>query len=102
MKKVINGKSYNTETADKVASWSNDYSTSDFNWCEESLYKTKKGQWFIAGEGGAMSKYSKPCSNNSQCGGDGLELLTPDEAKSWLEDRDEIDILEAHFAIEEG
>jgi hypothetical protein len=52
MKRVINGKLYNTETAAMVCEWS--YSNrSDFNYKSEELYKTKKGAWFLFKEGGA-------------------------------------------------
>lgn len=55
MKKVINGKVYNTETAEEVASYSFSNSN-DFRYIREKLYRTKKGNWFLYGEGGPMTK----------------------------------------------
>ena len=52
MKKIIEGKVYDTETADCAAEWSSPHTRSDFHYCEEGLYRTKKGTWFLAGEAG--------------------------------------------------
>jgi hypothetical protein len=101
MKKVIDGKVYNTETAEKIGHWWNGYSNTDFNNCEESLYKTKKGQFFIAGEGGAFSKYSVSCGNG-RGGGSGIVLLSENEAREWAEEHLDADDVEANFTVEEG
>lgn len=102
MKKVINGKVYNTETADLIAEYSNGYRYNDFNYLEETLYRTKKGQFFIAGEGGAISKYAK-YTGDSSCYGKDIELLTCAEALTWCEDNDiDADIIAEYFEVEEG
>ena len=85
MKKVIDGKTYNTETAECLANWWNGCSTADFGYCLENLYRTKKGTYFIAGEGGAMSKYAQSCGHNSVCGGEGITPLSEFEAREWVE-----------------
>lgn len=64
MKKVINGKMYNTETATRIASWDNGIYGNDFKSCEEDLYLSKKGQYFVAGSGGAMSSYAQSYGNS--------------------------------------
>ncbi len=98
MKKVIEGKIYNTETAEEVHSWENHYYSNDFHHCEETLYRTKKGAWFLAGSGGAMSKYSRTCGSNSWTGGDGMEVLTDAEAQAWLEDHGaDADLIQRYF-----
>ena len=97
-KKIVNGIRYNTETAELIAKWSNSYYSSDFKYCEESLYKTKKGSWFISGEGGPMSKYAVSAGNNSYGGGSDIRPLTPEEARQWLEDTEHFNELENHFA----
>ncbi|MCJ1989389.1 hypothetical protein [Pseudolactococcus carnosus] len=56
MKKIIKGKSYDTETAKEIGSitigrWG------DYNWYDETLYQKKTGEFFIYGHGGANSKY---------------------------------------------
>jgi hypothetical protein len=97
MKQIINGKRYNTDTATLLHEWSNDYYGNDFRWCEESLYKTKSGNYFLTGSGGPMSKYSRSCGSNTVCGGSGLEPISRKEAITWLEDHDGTEELEEHF-----
>ena len=43
MKKIINGKRYDTETAEKIGVWDNARSISDFDCCEETLYRKRTG-----------------------------------------------------------
>lgn len=57
MNKYINHKGYNTETAQALASWNNGIYPNDFNWCKETLYIKKTGEYFLHGDGGAYSKY---------------------------------------------
>lgn len=42
MKKIINGRKYDTETAKEIGYWSNRYPCGNFNWCQETLYKKKQ------------------------------------------------------------
>ncbi len=97
MKKIINGKKYDTETATLIADWSNDQGCSDFRHCEEHLYVKKTGEYFIYGKGGAMSRYARQCDGNSYCGGSGIVPLTREEALEWAENNMSVDDVEAHF-----
>lgn len=102
MKQIIEGLTYNTETAEMI-DW-NEYSTpGDFRYVHEALYKTKKGRFFLAGKGGALSKYSRSCGNNGSCGGSGIIPLDPDEALAWCEqNRVDPDIVTKYFKVEEA
>ena len=103
MKRIINGKSYNTDTATLIAETDNGLSHSDFKVIEEDLYKTKKGQYFISYFGGAATCYAV---RNGQWAseGRGIKLLSDTEAMRFLESNDEVNALEKYFAseIEEG
>ena len=102
MKKIINGKTYNTETAELIGDYSQSY-PNDFNYIEEALYVTKKGGYFLAGGGGAMSKYSRSVDQNSYCGGSGMHVIPKGEALAWCERHDiDSDTIEHFFEIEEG
>ena len=84
MKKIINGKMYNTETAKELGydSYSN---SRDFNyWCE-TLYQKRTGEFFLHGEGGANSKYAEMVDMNCWCGGERIFPLTMEQAKHWAE-----------------
>ena len=85
MKKIINGKVYDTEKAKKVASWYSDYARNDFHYYEEELYKKKTGEFFLYGEGNAASPYSRGCGQNEWCGGEKIVPLTFKEAQDWAE-----------------
>lgn len=85
MKKVINGKVYDTETAKKVASWYSSYARNDFHYYEEELYRKKTGEFFLYGKGNAASPYSQSCGQNEWCGGERIEPLTYKEAQNWTE-----------------
>lgn len=97
VKKIIDGKRYDTATAMLVATYSNGLDYSDFKHCEEELYRTPRGNWFICGSGGPLSAYSEPCGGG-YCGSkDKIRPLTPVEAMAWLERHGETDALEENF-----
>ena len=100
MKQIIEGKVYNTETAEHLANASSNESPFDFGYWDEDLYRTKNGTFFIAGEGGAMTRWSKSCGNNSTCGGSGIIPLNESEAREWIE-RHANEKYEAIFGVAE-
>lgn len=101
MKKIVNGKRYDTKTATEIASSWNGCSRSDFKFLLETLYKTDGGAWFLAGEGGALTKYAEVLEGGrSHCGGKDVVPLTPAEAKAWLEINRKTTALETCFASE--
>ena len=83
MKKVINGKMYNTESAQLKGRISKGES---FGYFMEELYQKKTGEFFIYGEGGAMTKYSESCGNNNWCGGCKITPVSEEKAKEWAEE----------------
>lgn len=99
MKTIIDRKVYNTDTAEKLCHWDNGLGNGDFRNCSEDLYKTQKGAYFLCGEGGAMSKYSRKFGNMSGAGS-GIIVLSDSEAMEWLEAHRQIELIERHFASE--
>lgn len=96
MKKIINGKMYNTETAAKVGFWSNDLTYGDFGWIEQTLYKKKTGEFFLFGEGGPATGYAERVCGG-YCSGSRITPMTVEEAKQWAESRMNADDYEAVF-----
>ena len=86
MKQIINGRMYNTVTADLVAdvSCGSDY-RSDFRWDNTALYRTKKGAFFLAGEGGPLSRWSRRLGSGDCYSGCGIRAIGPDEAAQLCE-----------------
>lgn len=103
MKKVINGKVYDTAKAERLAGWSNGCSSSDFGYCEETLYRKRTGEMFLHGEGGPSSKYSKSNGNNEWGWGEKIVPLSYEAARKWAEDHIDADRYEAIFGeVDEG
>lgn len=101
MKKIIDRKTYDTETATLLAESENQSAfQNDFEYWEEKLYRTPKGAYFIAGSGGAYSRYGRSEGGSTMSGGVGLRLVSRDEAIQWLENNDQVDVLEAEFQDE--
>lgn len=84
MQQVINGKRYDTETAERLTGSHYGYS-SDFDYLWEDLYRTKKGAYFIAGEGGPRTSYRTEVSQNIYARGEAIRPLTEAQALDWLE-----------------
>ena len=85
MKKIINGRMYNTDTAKRLCSADNGGSCRDFSHWEEELYQKKTGEFFLYGEGGPASKYSRSCGQNEWCGGCDITPMTEQQAREWME-----------------
>ena len=97
MKKIINKKTYNTETAEEIAEYNNGLGYTDWGYVSEELYRTKKGRFFLYVEGGPKSEYSK--TNGRQTWGiSDIIPYTDEEALNWLMKNNEVDIIEALFA----
>ncbi len=96
MKKVVFGYLYNTATATKIASWNNGFSK-DLNYLEESLYITKKGNFFLVGAGGPLSKYVFLYGHSRFAGSD-LIPLSKNDAMVWLEEKCKTEVIEKYFS----
>lgn len=83
MKKIINGKMYNTNTAKFLGEYSYG-NPRDFQHFSEEIYQKTTGEFFLYGEGGPMSKYSRSCGTNDICGSEVLIPLSIHEAKEWI------------------
>ena len=97
MMRIIEGKRYNTETATRVANLGSTLSRSDFNWHDTSLYVTKSGQWFLAGEGGPASMW-RHRAGNMWGYGEGIRPISKAEALEELEAVNDIDSINEYFA----
>jgi hypothetical protein len=98
MKRIIDGKRYNTDTATEIADVSpSGFYRGDFRYEDTKLYRTPKGRWFLSGEGGPMSRWAQSAGLNSYCGGAGLHVLDDDEARALLEQHGETEAIETYF-----
>jgi hypothetical protein len=88
MRKVIDGKIYDTETATKICFVGNSgYQQNDFHYDDSDLYVTKSGAYFIAGEGGALSRWGRAHGQSGRIGGDGIVVIDADQAAAFAQSR---------------
>lgn len=97
MKKIINGRRYDTDTAKLVGSFESGY-IGDFDWKEEKLYQKTTGEFFLAGEGGARTRWSRR-TIDGYSSGEGILPLTLDEAREWAEEHLSVKEVENLFRI---
>jgi hypothetical protein len=96
MKRIIDGKVYNTETSELIEEWSNGLFANDFNHAYENLYKSKKGQLFMTGN--TVFVHSVDNIANDIC------LMTEENVLEWMQLR-KIDadlLIKLDIKIEEG
>lgn len=82
MKRIINGRLYDTDTAKEIGCYENGYGAGDFRYYYECLYRKKTGEYFLYGSGGPMSKYSESFGNTTS----GISEIIPyteEEAMKW-------------------
>ncbi len=83
MKRIIEKKVYNTETATMVATTSFGYSNG-FSSFTETLYRTAKENYFLQYRGGPLSKYGVNEGREGTRGDSGIIVLSDDQAFEWL------------------
>ena len=86
LRKIINGKTYNTDTAIWLAGWRRCGGYADLNYIEQNLYKTKSGFWFLHVKGGANTKYCKRVGQNEWVGGETIMPISDDDACRFAEE----------------
>jgi hypothetical protein len=84
MKAKIEGKAYDTAKAEVIATHDNGLPKNDLDYIREGLYK-QDGVLFLAGESGARGRYAKNEETGGKIGGEGGYILSPEEAKEWIE-----------------
>ncbi len=104
MRKVVDGKIYDTETAEVICDISPaGFHQGDFKWEDTCLYKSKAGTFFIAGGGGAYSRWAVSLGDNGRGPGSGLQVLAEAEARTLCEQHGSPDDYERAFGKpEEG
>jgi len=82
MRKVINGKTYRTHTAQLIVTLPSPFPTTSNKWHDTRLYRTQRGAYFLAGEGGSSSRWKK-ITPRGAIPGEGIEPLSKDEALAY-------------------
>jgi hypothetical protein len=103
MKAIIDGKRYDTDTAEELAGWENMADRGNFRYESFDVYRTKKGRYFLCYSGGPLSSYARRAGNEYH-GSNGIKPLTEAEAIEYLEGcgREGTAAIEKYFTIEEA
>ena len=101
MKKIINGKKYDTETAKALGGEdTRSLSQTDFRYFWETLYVKKTGEYFLHGQGHGMTKYATR-DGLMACWGSAIIPLSVQDAKNWAEKNLDADKFESIFGVVE-
>lgn len=103
MKKIINGKIYDTDTAREIASNYHGEGPRDIYYYSEKLYLKRTGEYFLYGEGGPMSRYAISTSDNHWSGGQRIVPMSYKSAQEWAQENLDADDYQAEFGeVSEG
>ena len=85
--RVIGGQKFDTTTATLacVIACCGTSLLADFRFERTGLYLSPRGQFFVAGEGGACSRWGCRAIDGSRVPGDGVESVSDDQARRLLE-----------------
>jgi hypothetical protein len=99
MKAIINGLRYDTDKAELIGEAGNYVGKGDFTYWSAELYRTPRSKrFFLAGEGGPMTRWVRPGNGNMRTGGQGIIPLDDEEALEWAERYLTHDEIEKAFA----
>ena len=82
MRKVINGKTYRSHTAQLIVAVPSPFPKTDNKWHETRLYRTQHGEYLLAGEGGSLSRWAQKTTKGA-IPGEGIEPLSKNEALAY-------------------
>jgi hypothetical protein len=100
MKKIINGKRYDTDTAKVIAEHEEGY-VGDLEYYRETLHRKRSGEYFLHGFGHAASRYAENLGEGRWGAGECITPLSYDEARKWAENALDADAYEAEFGVVE-
>lgn len=90
MRKIINGKAYDTDTATLIATWANFENGRDFYYIEKRLYlKPRKKEYFLFLNGGSATIYANPT----------IKPLSRQQAETWAYNNLDAETAEKAFGI---
>lgn len=98
MKKIIDGKRYDTEKAELIFEWDNGVFPNDFRFREKNLYRTQNGNWFLVHQGGALTDMQVPSGSNSCSGSSDIEPISENDAFRFLATHGGTEEAEKYFA----
>jgi hypothetical protein len=84
MRKAINGKTYRSHTAHLIMTLPSPFPKTDNKWHDTRLYRTQRGAYFLAGEGGSASRWAT-ITPRGAIPGEGIEPISKNEARAYAQ-----------------
>lgn len=97
MKRIINGRKYDTDTARYVGMWDNGEEYGELGYERSELYRKRNGEYFVMFEGGANTRYARQDGLNGWTGGSAIQPMEFEDAREWAERHLKVDEYEAEF-----
>lgn len=79
----IKNKKYDTTTAKEIGTYASG-SMNDLNYCHETLYRKRSGEFFIHGEGGPRTIYATRRADATWSYGEAIRPVSIRDAKYWV------------------
>jgi len=96
MRAVINGKVYDTSTAKEIHKIKR-YPKDSWHHYSETLYRTRRGNWFLYGEGLPASKYATRSETGDYTSGERIDVFSASQAFHFLESHGDVESLKLYF-----
>lgn len=84
---IINNLVYDTSTAEEICTVTSCWED-EMRFTIETLYRTKRGRYFLHGEGGPLSEYGVYVGNTTTAGSWVIRPLTEDQARKFCQEVD--------------
>jgi hypothetical protein len=84
MKDTILNVVYDTDTAHAFGTREDNRHRSDDRWYRETLFRNRSGYWFLAGEGGRLTRYAVETPGGERRGSAGIIPIGRMQAMHWL------------------
>lgn len=103
MKRIINGRLYDTETAKELDYHENMANRSDYRYLCETLYRKRNKEFFMHLEGGPLSEAAEIDDDGMMSSGEKIMPLSTEQARRWCEENLDVDTYQALFGpVSEG
>ncbi|MFR8533874.1 MAG: hypothetical protein ACLVDJ_10615 [Eggerthella lenta] len=101
MNKVIKGKRYDSDKAERIAQSGNGLLPGDLDYYCETLCRKRTGEFFLHVEGGPRTRCAKR-AGSGWAGGEDVEPLAYDDAAKWAEENMDADGYASVFGDPDG
>lgn len=103
MKRIIEGLRFDTEKSHAVCAIWEGTGRGDFHCLDCTLYVTPRShRFFLAGWGGAMTRFATKTSGNTWTGDEKIIPLEVEEARAYAEKYAAPEVVEKYFKVEEA